>query len=158
MVLRRLPKYIYNWTGDYQCLYDLEKYEIADRRYRLPDSVDLEICTDIGILSSHYDKGFEFDGRSGPKILDRWIPNLGNIFERIGWLNHDGTGYATCLDFKSSNRFLKVWLNDQCYGSFKSGLIEAGVSLSDSWYGVPEEGDPWYCNLGKFNLTWKDKI
>lgn len=155
-LVHALPSHILDWKGNYQGLYSLELCKVANRRYRLKSPIDLEIITDVGTLYSHYDAGFEFDGRSGPKIVDWYAPNLGTIFERIGWLTHDGCGYATCLDFKSTNRLLRVWLRDEaCYRPCKAKIIETAVSLSKSWYGVPDPNDTWYCNLGKFNLEFK---
>ena len=156
-VLHRMPNAVYAIRGNYYHLDELESFKIGDRRYRLKELVHTEIHTDIGKLISTYQPGFEFDGRSGPKIVDWYVPNLGNIFERIAWLNHDGCGYATCLDFESTNRLLRMFLRDQVgYSKIKSKLIETAVSLSKSWYGVPDENDTWYCNLGKFNLEWND--
>lgn len=154
---RKLIKHIKNWTGNYQAIFEIENHKVADRRYKLPDAIDLRVETDLGTLFAHFDKGFEFDGRSGPKIVDWYAPNLGTVFERLAWLLHDGLGYATCLDFKSTNRFLSVWLRDEaCYNRIKSSVIETAVSLSKSWYGYPDEKDTWYCNIGKFNLIWSN--
>lgn len=156
-LLHRMPKRILDWTGSYMSLYDLKKKKIADRVYRLDDDIDLKITTDLGILRLHFDKGFEFDGRSGPSIIDWYVPNLGSIFERLAWLTHDGNGYATCLDFESTNRLLKIWLKDVAdYSNFKASVIEKAVSLSKSWFGVPDENDKWHKNLGKFKITWED--
>lgn len=154
-LIHAMPSHILDWKGEYQTLYSLELCKIAKRRYRLKAPVELEVKTDVGVLYSKFDAGFEFDGRSGPGIIDWYAPNLGTIFERIAWLNHDGCAYATSLDFKSTNRLLSIWLRDEaCYSSLKSKIIETAVSLSKSWFGVPDKDDPWYCNLGKFNLEF----
>ena len=154
--IRVLPKAVYDITGCFQHLYDLEKYKVADRRYQLQETVIIKVITDLGKLIAEFYPKFEFDGRSGPGIVDWYVPNLGTIEERLAWLIHDGCGYATCLDFKSTNHLLKLILRDQVgYSRFKSSIIETAVSLSKSWYGVPDEKDPWYCNLGKFNLKWE---
>jgi len=157
-LVHALPNHILDWDGEYQELYFLTNPDrkISDRRYRLKFPIELEVKTDVGTLISRYKAGFEFDGRSGPKLIDWYVPNLGSIFERIGWLNHDGCGYATCLDFKSTNRLLQVWLRDEAgYSSLKSGLIKNAVSISKSWYGVPDPTDTWYCNIDKVDLEWR---
>ena len=104
--IRVLPKAVYSITGNYQHLYDIEKFKVGDRRYQLQELVNYKVITDLGTLECIFKPKFEFDGRSGPSIVDWYVPNLGTILERLAWLTHDGTGYATCLDFKSNNHLL----------------------------------------------------
>lgn len=120
------------------------------RRYILKNPVEYSVSFDIGTLFVHTDPGFVFDGRSGPRILDWYVPNLGSLDERLAWHMHDTLGYAQSLDFPQTNYALKFVLKDIAgYSNFKAELIRDAVSLSKSWYGIPEPGDPWYCNIDK---------
>ena len=127
------------------------------RRYSLIRPVELRVVTDIGLLIARTEPGFQFDGRSGPAILDWYVPNLGTFEERAGWWLHDCLGYGQSLSFYDTNLFLKLWLRDMAaYSSFKSELIRKAVSLSKSWYGFPYSADdPWHCNVGKVHTEWR---
>lgn len=155
-LLNRKVKKILDFRGDYGILNDIQKNK--KRLYTLDLGTDFRVITDIGTLHIKTEPGFQFDGRSGPSIIDWYAPNLGTIYERLGWFMHDVLGYATCLDFNSTNNFLKVWLRCEAdYSKIKSGLIELAVSLDTDWFGVPHGNDPWRCNLGKYEATWIDK-
>lgn len=126
------------------------------RRYPLPNPVEVSVKTDCGILHARTEAGFEFDGRSGPSLVDWYVPNLGSLDERLGWWLHDALAYGQSLSFYDTNLFLKLWLRDMCaYSSFKSEIIRKAVSVSKSWYGVPTPGDPWFCNVGKVMTEWR---
>lgn len=86
--------------------------------------------------------GFMFDGRSGPKIVDWYAPNLGTLEERVCWLVHDCNGYGQDLSFEDTNLLLFAMLRDLAgYRTSKANVIQLAVSLSKSWYGEPKEGD-----------------
>ena len=126
------------------------------RRYSLIRPVELRVVTDVGMLIARTEPGFQFDGRSGPAILDWYVPNLGTFEERVGWWLHDCLGYAQSLSFADTNLFLKLWLRDMAaYSSLKSEIIRKAVSLSKSWYGTPTPDDPWYCNVNKVMTEWR---
>lgn len=127
------------------------------RRYSLIRPVELRVVTDVGMLIARTEPGFQFDGRSGPAILDWYVPNLGTFEERAAWWLHDCLGYGQSLSFYDTNLFLKLWLRDMAaYSSFKSEIIRKAVSLSKSWYGFPYSADdPWHCNVGKVHTEWR---
>ena len=126
------------------------------RRYSLIRPVELRVVTDVGLLIARTEPGFQFDGRSGPAILDWYVPNLGTFEERAAWWLHDCLGYGQSLSFYDTNLFLKLWLRDMAaYSSFKSEIIRKAVSLSKSWYGVPTPDDPWFCNVNKVMTEWR---
>lgn len=121
-----------------------------ERRYLLRTPVEYKVRFDGGLLFVRTEPGFVFDGRSGPKIVDWFAPNLGSLEERLAWHMHDCLGYAQSLDFAQTNYALKFVLRDLAgYGSFKPEIIRKAVSLSKSWYGIPTPDDEWFCNKGK---------
>ena len=128
------------------------------RRYPLLDPVNLIIRTNQGSLHIVTAPGFVFDGRSGPKIVDWYAPNLGTLDERICWLVHDGNGYGQDLSFEDTNVLLFAMLRDLAgYRTSKANVIQLAVSLSRSWYGTPKPGD-WCCaNVNRVKTLWMPK-
>lgn len=129
--------------------------ENDERRYVLYGEVNLIIRTTQGTLNVVTAPGFIFDGRSGPKIIDWYAPNLGTLEERICWLVHDCNGYGLDLSFEDTNVLLFAMLRDIAhYRTAKANVIQLAVSLSKSWYGEPKEGDWCRCNVGKVRTCW----
>ncbi len=128
------------------------------RRYPLDDEVNLMIYTSQGTLNVVTSAGFMFDGRSGPKIVDWYAPNLGTLEEIICWLVHDCNGYGLDLSFEDTNILLFAMLRDLAgYRTSKASLIQFAVSLSKSWYGEPKEGDWCRVNVDKVRTVWMPK-
>lgn len=126
-----------------------------ERRYTLTEEVRLQIFTNCGTLSVVTAPGFVFDGRSGPKIVDWYAPNLGTLEERICWYVHDCNGYGLDLSFEDTNVLLYAMLRDLArYRRAKANIIQLAVSLSSSWYGEPKEGDWCRCNMEKVRTVW----
>lgn len=136
-------------------LLNLVELKSLNRRYKLTSDVWIRLITDKGTISLFAKEGFIFDGRSGSPLLDWYAPNLGSLYERIMWLVHDLLGYATCLDFKTTNKVLRYGLRDQCvYRASKAFIIEKSVSISDDWFGMPKETDWCYNNISKINVSF----
>ena len=128
------------------------------RRYCLDNKVEYTVYFDNGVLHVETLPGFMFDGRSGPNLIDWYVPNLGSLDERLLWHMHDCLGYAGSLDFWHTNRALRLGLRDLAgYEFVKAWLIERAVSISDSWYGVPSKDDWCYKNVGKVFTDWQFK-
>ena len=128
------------------------------RRYPLKGRVQLAIYTNQGTLHVTTAAGFTFDGRSGPKIVDWYAPNLGNIYEKMCWLTHDCNGYGQDLSFKDTNVLLYAMLRDLAdYRPTKCAVIQLAVSLSDSWYGEPAPSDWCYANRKLVSTLWIPK-
>lgn len=128
------------------------------RRYPLKGRVQLAIYTNQGTLHVTTAAGFTFDGRSGPKIVDWYAPNLGSLEERLCWLVHDCNGYGQDLSFKDTNVLLYVMLRDLAlYRPTKCAVIQLAVSLSDSWYGEPKPSDWCYANRKLVSTLWIPK-
>ena len=82
------------------------------RRYALDGIVEGHVYTTQGVLYFKTEAGFIFDGRSGPKLIDWYVPNLGSFEERLSWYLHDLLGYAQSLNFKDTNLMLFVLLRN----------------------------------------------
>lgn len=129
-----------------------------ERRYTLRDEVRLQVVTNKGTLSVVTAPGFVFDGRSGPKVVDWYAPNLGTLEERVCWFVHDCNGYGQDLSFEDTNILLYAMLRDLAgYRTSKANVIQLAVSLSKSWYGEPKEGDWCRANLDKVKTLWMPK-
>ena len=129
-----------------------------ERRYTLDEGVRLSVVTNQGTLHVQTALGFVFDGRSGPKIVDWYAPNLGNLYEVVCWLVHDCNGYGQDLSFKDTNVLLYAMLRDLAeYRPTKCAVIQLAVSLSDSWYGEPKKDDWCYANRHLVSTLWIPK-
>ena len=126
-----------------------------ERRYPLPSEIRIDVVTNQGVLNVSTEPNFEFDGRSGPAIVDWYAPNLGTLEERICWFVHDCNGYGKFLSFEDTNLLLFAMLRDLAgYRKSKANVIQLAVSLSKSWYGPPKPGD-WCCsNVNKVRTTF----
>lgn len=131
---------------------------LAENKYRLyflHKPVEYEVRFDSGILHVRTEAGFEFDGRSGPAIIDWFAPNLGSLMEKLAWHMHDSLAYAQSLGFKDTNYALKFVLRDLAgYSKFKSEVIRRAVSLSKDWYGFPVPQDRWFVNADKVDTKF----
>ena len=133
---------------------DLEIVRVSDRWYRIPFSFDVDIYLD-GVHRAHIDidRDFMFDGRSGPRIVDFFVPNLGTQNERRAWFIHDLLSYSLGISYRENNRLLFGTLRRTCgYPRVKAGLIWGAVSLSSSYYGKPKPDEREYVNLPKIHV------
>ena len=155
---RQLYKYGLEVLGfDFMCgRACLENLKVnSRRRYPLAEPVAFDVFTTQGTLHVATASGFEFDGRSGPKIIDWYTPNLGTLPERMSWFAHDCNAYAQSLDFEDTNLLLFVMLRDLAkYRTSKASVVQLAVSLSKSWYGTPEQDDWCYKNIDKVSTLW----
>ena len=132
---------------------DLEENE--RRRYPLRGRIQLAIYTNQGTLHVTTGAGFEFDGRSGPKIVDFYAPNLGSLEEKLCWFAHDCNGYGQDLSFSDTNILLYAMLRDLAkYRKTKASTIQLAVSVSKSWYGIPKPDDWCYRNRNLVSTLW----
>lgn len=151
--IRTLKVYGYKFLAGRDVLAKVKKNK--KRRYPLDGVVEVLVFTNQGVLHVITQAGFEFDGRSGPKIFDWYTPNLGTLEERLCWLVHDCNGYGLDLSFNDTNILLFAMLRDLCdYRKTKAAVIRYAVSLSDSWYGEPKKDEWCYKNVGKVSTKW----
>lgn len=126
------------------------------RRYPFSGAVRYDIFTNQGTLHVSLAPRFEFDGRSGPSIIDWYTPNLGTLDERLCWLTHDANGYGQDLSFGDTNVLLFAMLRDLAgYRVAKASVVQLAVSISQSWYGTPDNDDWCHKNLGKVETVWE---
>ena len=150
--------YGYTFFTGADALLNIVEKKCWKRRYPLMDPVRFKVEFDDGFLDVLCERGFMFDGRSGPHCLDWYAPNLGTLDERSAWLMHDALGYAQSLDFRRTNMALKFFLRDVCgYRKTKAELIRKAVSLSKRWYGRPKPTEWCYSNIGLVNTIWTPK-
>ena len=115
------------------------------RRYPLFDPVNMIIRTNQGSLHIVTAPGFVFDGRSGPKIVDWYAPNLGTLEERICWLVHDGNGYGQggSNGTKASGNEMNEELYDNTANigqDTATGAVVNGVELEDATQALVNSG------------------
>lgn len=147
--------YVIEFQQGVDHLRELVPLKTLKRRYELQGVVAADFHFDDGILRVRTEPHFLFDGRSGPRIIDWYAPNLGSLDERALWWMHDCLGYGQSLDFWHTNRALRLGLRDQVgYRPSKAWMIERAVSLSKSWYGTPDSNDWCACNIGKVSTLW----
>lgn len=125
------------------------------RRYPLDGGVRFSVITTQGTLHVQTAPGFVFDGRSGPKIVDFYAPNLGSLEEKLCWFAHDCNGYGQDLSFSDTNILLYAMLRDLAkYRKTKATTIQLAVSVSKSWYGIPKPDDWCYRNRNLVSTLW----
>lgn len=118
-------------------LSEISLVPIKDRWYSIDKDVVVTIQTDCGVITVYVNSGFIFDGRSGSKLIDFIVPNLGSQKEIACWLVHDAFGHDIGISFEMTNDILYGMLRCCGYGWFRSGYVYKGVSFSDSWFGQP---------------------
>lgn len=148
--------YSFTFMTGASTLFDLKLNK--QRLYILHRPVEYQISFDTGTLHVRTEKGFEFDARSGPILLDWYVPNLGTLEERMAWHMHDCLAYAQSLNFSDTNYALKFVLRDlAAYTNFKSEVVRRAVSIQKSWYGMPDPKDRWYVNVDKVRTVFYAK-
>lgn len=130
---------------------------IKDRWYSLAKDVIVRIYTDCGVITVKVKAGFVFDGRSGGKLIDFIVPNLGSQREIACWLVHDVFGHDLGISFEMTNDILRGMLRCCCYSWFKAGYVYAGVSFSDSWFGQPNGANAQEIkNISLVDYSWSN--
>ena len=131
-------------------------YPVKDRLYRIASNAKCCIRTDVGCLIYTANIGFKFDGRSGGKLVDWLVPNLGTQQETWAWLCHDILYYDFDISFETANDLLRQQLVlDAGMSSWKAGLIKYSVDrFGRSSFGIDDGAD--ITNRRFINLEWMD--
>lgn len=139
---------------------DISITPVADRWYRVNGSFTVDFYLEgEGVVHIAVDDGFMFDGRSGPKLVDYYTPNLGTQDELKTFLIHDLLSYDIYFSFEQNNNIFYNNLRNKCgYGWTKSKIIWACVSISDSYFGRPLPDSREYPNLNKIHVRHVDKL
>ncbi len=138
---------------------DIAITPIEDRWYRVLGAFSVDFyLEDEGVVRITVDDGFMFDGRSGPKIVDYYAPNLGTQAELKTFLIHDLLSYDIYFSFEENNNIFYSNLRDWCgYGWFKASVMKGVVSLSDSYFGRPTPDSREYPNMNKIHVRHTHK-
>lgn len=133
---------------------DIKFDKVADRWYRIKHPfTSIVDMGKQGVKRAVVKEGFMFDGRSGPKLVDWYVPNLGTQEEIKRWLNHDLWSYDIGLTFRENNQILRDDLGSICnYGWFKRNAVWCAVSASDSYFGMPTPDNREYINVDKIKV------
>lgn len=142
---------------------DITLKPLADRWYEVQGAFSVNFYIedegeDGGVVRINVDDGFLFDGRSGPKIVDYYAPNLGTQEELKTYLIHDLLSYDIKFSFEENNNIFYNNLRNWCkYGWWKSKVMWGFVSVSDSYFGTPLPDSREYPNLNKIHVRHYDK-
>lgn len=138
---------------------DISITPVADRWYRVNGAFSVDFYLDgEGVVRINVDDGFMFDGRSGPKLVDYYTPNLGTQDELKTFLIHDLLSYDIYFSFEQNNNIFYNNLRTRCgYGWTKAKIIWACVSISDSYFGRPAPDSREYPNLDKIHVRHCDR-
>jgi len=135
---------------------DIQIMPIVDRWYLVSEPVGVEIRTDEGVLRVVVDEGFRFDGRSGGKLVDWLIPNLGTQAETCCWLVHDVLAHDYDVSYETTNDLLRQMLRSiGGYGRARAWMVWRAVSLSRAWFGCRTEEER--RNRLKASVRWDSK-
>lgn len=138
----------------HSCKFDRDIYldPIEDRWYRIPHEFNIEIKTDAGVYRVHVDSNFHFDARSGPMIVDWYVPHIGDQKLLKSWLMHDIGSYDICFTFHENNDIFRINLLQAGTEWLKRNLILMSVSVSDFYFGKPIKGEREYINSDKIHV------
>lgn len=118
------------------------------RQHRLKGRVSAHVTYGSKDLLVATRAGFLTDMRSGPSVIDVFVPHLGSQAERRAWWLHDVLSYDIGFSFEEVNQILKLYLLSECgYSKFVANLVKFSVSCTKSWFGKPPKGSIYYPNL-----------
>jgi len=80
---------------------------VGKRLFDLNNDALLEYFTDEGVYRIWLKKGFRFNGRSGPSIIDFYLPNLADDDYNAAVGGHDACFDVHCFSFKVSNALFR---------------------------------------------------
>jgi hypothetical protein len=131
-------------------------YPIKDRLYMVAEGATCCLRTDAGCLVYTVKPGFEFDSRSGGKLVDWLVPHLGSQSEVWAWLVHDIGYYDWDVCFETCNDLLKQQLiMDAHMSAWKASLVKYSVDeFGRSSFGIDNAKD--ITNRKLINFEWMD--
>lgn len=135
---------------------DIRLMPIMDRWYHISEPVAIRLHTDAGVLDVVAHEGFRFDGRSGGKLVDWLVPNLGSQDETACWLVHDILAHDFDISVETTNDLLYQQLRMGAgYGRVRAWMVWRSVSLWTGWFGCRTDEDR--RNRAKACVRWSDK-
>jgi hypothetical protein len=126
---------------------------VKDRLYRIAQSTWIKVYFSDGTYFLLTIKaGFLFDGRSGPKIVDYLLPNLGNQRYLACILLHDSLAYDLGISFETTNKVFRQCLRLVPIGRFRASTAHFFVTHTPGWFGVKNEEEA--LNKTYLHLEW----
>lgn len=125
---------------------------IGDRLFELSRKSWVVLKTNEGFIEVCLEKGFRTDGRSGPILVDFFIPHLGDQATVASWLTHDALGHDVGFSFDTTNDILDQMLELAGHSDMKSDVVEFFVGISDSWFGCVTSQE--IANREKIRINW----
>lgn len=129
----------------------------ADRWYRVAEGNEITLHTDEGVLRYTVYAGFKFDGRSGGKVVDWLISNLGSQDLATCWLVHDIGFYPNTVSFELANEILYQMLRLSGVSKLKAWAVFKAVSWfgrSSKAYETSEVVGRYRQNLNQYFFRW----
>lgn len=128
--------------------------------YEIVNKLHIEIQSDCipGILVYEIMEGYITDFRSGPSIVNPFIPKIGNIMLALAWLIHD-VNYHGFLSKKYADLLLREMLKHAGMSSVKSNIVYYAVKFfAGSHYNTLDEdqGDIYNHNKTLVKMQWLD--
>lgn len=130
-----------------------ELYEIVNRL-----RIEIQCSFIPGTLVYEIMTGYMTDFRSGPSIVNPFIPKIGDILLALAWLIHD-VNYHGFLSKKLADRLLLEMLEHAGMGTVKRNAVYYAVKFfAGSHYNTLDEdqGDIYNHNKSLVKMQWLD--
>ena len=109
---------------------------LGNRFYRLFEDLHISIFTDEGTFRFKFKAGFVTNFRSGGILIDRFIDQMGDLWQQAAYLCHDAA-YTPCADLKMehpisrkrADELLRAVLIHAGMSKFKASLVYNSVRL-----------------------------
>lgn len=140
---------------------DVAVIPLGDRYYSLYEPCIIKACTDEGVFTFAFKEKFFTNYRSGGKLVDFFIDQIGNAKTQIAYLLHDAC-YTPCwalkmehpISRKLADELLKAMLVYAGMSSWKASLVYTSVRLFGA--SAYEEDDVLTAENSKlFTFTWE---
>lgn len=138
-----------------------DKYSRCEEMYSIRNTLRIEIQAKCvpGTLVYQIRPSYVTDFRSGPSIVNPFIPKIGDIKLALAWLIHD-VNYHGFLSKKLADRLLLEMLEHAGMGAVKRNAVYYAVKFfARSHYNTLEEdqGDIYNRNKTLVRLQWLDQ-
>lgn len=138
-----------------------DKYSRCEEMYSIRNPLRIEIQAKCvpGTLVYQIRPSYVTDFRSGPSIVNPFIPKIGDIKLALAWLIHD-VNYHGFLSKKLADRLLLEMLEHAGMGAVKRNAVYFAVKFfAGSHYNTLDEdqGDIYNRNKTLVRLQWLDQ-
>lgn len=138
-----------------------KEYQEGTSLWEIQYPMHIEILSDLipGVLIYEIKPGYITDFRSGPSIVNPFIPKIGDIKLAISWLIHD-INYHGFLSKKYADQLLREMLEHAGLGKLKRNSVYYAVNFfAGSHYNTLDEdqGPIYNHNKTLVRFKWSDK-